>query len=226
MDYYAVDESEDEMIGVDSSDEDDEEFLKNLGCKSSYPLESSFEDEMDKELEDRVAASTEADDVSSHEASSTNESFKTNHASNCTNHDVKGTSSNKDKPPQEDIFYDPEADDEDEAWVQEQRKSTEFEGKKCRKTDAVLNCPCCMTLLCLDCQRHVKYRTQYRAMFVFNCAVVTTKKLEFNSKSKRGKKSKNKAGYYAVKCEVCGTQVGVYDENEVYHFFNTLSSHS
>lgn len=179
---------------------------------------------MDKELEDRVAASTEADDLSSYGTSSTTEDFKTNHVPDCTNPNGGETSSNKDNSPQEDIFYDPKADDEDEAWVQEQRRSTEVEGKKCRKTDAVLNCPCCMTLLCLDCQRHVKYRTQYRAMFVFNCTVDRTKKLEF--KSKKGKKSKNKTGYYAVKCEVCATQVGVYDEDEVYHFFNTLSSHS
>ncbi|XP_074596057.1 E2F-associated phosphoprotein-like [Brevipalpus obovatus] len=226
MDYYVVDESEDEMIGDDSSDEDADEFLESLGCKATHPPENSFEDEMDKELEERVAASTEADDAASYGASSTTENLQTNHRPDCTRSNVEDSSSIKKDSPQEDIFYDPKADDEDEAWVQKQRRNTEFEGKKCQKTDAVLNCPCCMSLLCLDCQRHVKYRTQYRAMFVFNCTLDRTKKLEFKSKSKREKKSKNKTGYYAVKCEVCGTQVGVYDEDEVYHFFNTLSSHS
>ena len=32
--------------------------------------------------------------------------------------------------------------------------------------------------------------------------------------------------YFAVKCDVCLTQVAVYDEDEVYHFFNVLASHS
>lgn len=32
--------------------------------------------------------------------------------------------------------------------------------------------------------------------------------------------------YYSVKCDVCCTQVAVYDEDEVYHFFNVLASHS
>lgn len=32
--------------------------------------------------------------------------------------------------------------------------------------------------------------------------------------------------YYGVKCDVCRTQVAVYDQDEVYHFFNVLASHS
>lgn len=32
--------------------------------------------------------------------------------------------------------------------------------------------------------------------------------------------------YYSVKCDVCSTSVAVYDQDEVYHFFNVLSSHS
>jgi hypothetical protein len=57
-------------------------------------------------------------------------------------------------------------------------------------TDAVLNCPGCMVLVCHDCQRYLKNlfilffsyilfflhrhetnRNQYRAMFVFNCTI-------------------------------------------------------
>lgn len=32
--------------------------------------------------------------------------------------------------------------------------------------------------------------------------------------------------YYSVKCDVCCTPVAVYDQDEVYHFFNVLASHS
>lgn len=31
--------------------------------------------------------------------------------------------------------------------------------------------------------------------------------------------------YHPVKCTVCSTEVGVYDNDEVYHFFNILASY-
>jgi hypothetical protein len=46
-----------------------------------------------------------------------------------------------------------------------------------RQTDAVLNCPCCFTTVCMDCQRHDKYVTQFRAMFVMNIQVDWSRKL-------------------------------------------------
>ncbi len=81
----------------------------------------------------------------------------------------------------EELFYDPDMDTEDENWINEQRKTCKkmtvqkaeksaeeqfdvlrpsaSEPKKLEtiysgaKTDAILNCPCCMTLVCMDCQR-------------------------------------------------------------------------
>ena len=50
------------------------------------------------------------------------------------------------------------------------------------KSDAILNCPACISLLCTDCQRHEVYHTQYRAMFVFNCAVDFQEKLQFDQR--------------------------------------------
>jgi len=32
--------------------------------------------------------------------------------------------------------------------------------------------------------------------------------------------------FYPVVCNVCKTEVGVYDSDEIYHFFNTLASYS
>lgn len=32
--------------------------------------------------------------------------------------------------------------------------------------------------------------------------------------------------YHPVKCSVCQTEVAVYDEDEVYHFFNILAGHA
>ncbi|KAJ0970043.1 hypothetical protein J5N97_022920 [Dioscorea zingiberensis] len=66
-------------------------------------------------------------------------------------------------------FYDPNLDEKDELWVRKQRK----EGH----SDAVLSCPACFTTLCLDCQRHAEYATQFRAMFVTNCEIKSDKLL-------------------------------------------------
>lgn len=148
-------------------------------------------------------------------------------------------------------------------------------------SDATLNCPCCLTLVCLDCQRHQYYKTQYRAMFVQNCRVDFSKKLIHKNseekrkmfqlskrKAKRRQKKKDVSAsvtddincqnnstnakdsldsgnvngivdqteselatindsdlYYAVYCNVCNTQVAVYDVDQVYHFFSVIASH-
>ncbi|XP_062503237.1 E2F-associated phosphoprotein-like [Corticium candelabrum] len=204
-------------------------------------------------------------------------------------------------PSNDELFYDPSMDDDNERWVQDQRRCyysdmkppgmkvehnnthvqeqgcpSEVEGNltsKCGssqlkvassvkkkevkqlkppplpRSDAVLNCPSCMTLLCLDCQRHDKYKTQYRAMFVLNCVVVQDevlhyKDLEHKTKSRRRKRKRQKgvegadAGvaseppatveskYNPVRCQECNTEVAVYDKDEIYHFFNVISSHA
>jgi len=58
----------------------------------------------------------------------------------------------------DDLLYDPEMDDDDERWVNRQRQRYQPEaagqaGRRLPNSDAVLNCPACMSLLCLDCQR-------------------------------------------------------------------------
>ena len=77
----------------------------------------------------------------------------------------------------DELFYDPKEDDKDQRWVDDQRKmyrsqlakqptgdasmtsKPESSPKKKKQgaaptTDAVLNCPACMTTVCLDCQRY------------------------------------------------------------------------
>ena len=107
-------------------------------------------------------------------------------------------------------------------------------------SDAVLNCPACFNLICLDCQRHEVYQTQYRAMFVMNCTVDKSSKLKFpeQKSAKKSKKAKKKVEqaedtssgpdelFNPVKCDQCGTEIGVFDKDEVYHFFNVMASHS
>merc|ERR1712037_825578 len=155
----------------------------------------------------------------------------------------------------DDLFYDPDADDDDQRWVDDLRMSYAGDTKKSTakqenakrgvkglpSSDAVLNCPACFTVLCLDCQKHELYQSQFRAMFVVNCVVDGTQRLKFPLKSnKKGKnKRKGKSGdatnavplnedidenYNPVKCEQCSTEVAVFDKDEVYHFFNVIDS--
>ncbi|EDO36745.1 predicted protein, partial [Nematostella vectensis] len=160
----------------------------------------------------------------------------------------------------DDLFYDPDMDDEDEKWVLKQRqinrekgivnKSKQQKTKQTKVTkpptsDAVLSCPACMTIVCIDCQRHDIYKNQYRAMFTMNCTVVADEVLKYQEQTNFGKKRRGKhkgklvqqtdAGdtstrtyetYHPVKCSECGTEVAVYDSDEVYHFFNILTSYA
>lgn len=145
----------------------------------------------------------------------------------------------------DELLYDPIADGEDEKWVEEQRKeyiglasrndsqhsTTDSGAMKSTQSDAVLNCPGCMTVLCLDCQRHEVYKTQYRAMFSLNCKIDWSEKVTGKrGDCKKEKKEKSLASepdiFFNVRCSVCNSQVAVYDEDEVFHFFNVLSSYS
>ncbi|CAN7995427.1 unnamed protein product [Ixodes hexagonus] len=147
-------------------------------------------------------------------------------------------------PSNDDLLYDPELDDEDEKWVNEQRRVSMFpdastsskEGKASGAkplptSDAVLNCPACMSVLCLDCQRHEIYNTQYRAMFVKNCVVSDTEVLKCPPSRSKRKKSGGEVDdprdlFRPVRCRVCKTEVAVMDQDEVFHFFNVIASFS
>ncbi|XP_077476413.1 E2F-associated phosphoprotein [Stigmatopora argus] len=156
-------------------------------------------------------------------------------------------------PTNDELLYDPDEDERDQAWVDARRRmyhrkrpalsvhTQRSQPKSLPRSDAVLNCPACMTTLCLDCQRHERYRTQYRAMFVMNCSVNREEVLRYkkqvenvprNRKRKKDEKVTMPAGldgdevYYPVQCSECSTEVAVMDKDDVYHFFNILSSHS
>ncbi|XP_020772635.1 E2F-associated phosphoprotein [Boleophthalmus pectinirostris] len=93
----------------------------------------------------------------------------------------------------DELLYDPDEDDRDQAWVDNKRRQYQsrrrppggaraaVRSQGLCSSDAVLNCPACMTTLCLDCQRHEKYRTQYRAMFVMNCTVKKDEVLRYKT---------------------------------------------
>lgn len=84
-------------------------------------------------------------------------------------------------------------------------------------TDAILSCPACFQVLCYDCQQHSTYSSQFRAMFVENCEI-----LKHRAVRPLSGPVDPSVTYWAVVCADCTTHVGVYDSEEVYHFFNIL----
>lgn len=144
-------------------------------------------------------------------------------SSSSTCNPVASTSKTKEEVNDE-LLYDPDEDERDQKWADahralhsappapppggpraqgtvtaNQRPLNEWSKLKKRESDATLNCPCCLTLLCLDCQRHALYKTQYRAMFVLNCRIDYAKKLLHRDKEqkrqpfKRSKKQRKNA---------------------------------
>jgi len=144
----------------------------------------------------------------------------------------------------DELLYDPNLDDEDQRWMDDLRRTYNTPGassglkkkenigvKPLPNSDAVLNCPACFVVVCLDCQRHEIYKTQYRAMFVMNCSVVFDEVMKVPVKAK--KKGKNKKiithpddEFHPVRCDQCKTEIAMYDKDEIYHFFNVVASHT
>ncbi|KAJ1929139.1 hypothetical protein IWQ60_001450 [Tieghemiomyces parasiticus] len=157
-------------------------------------------------------------------------------------------------PTNDELFYDPAADDRDVEWVTKKTQALALKDQRGRPlphrrtNDTQLSCPLCMTVVCFDCQRHERYGGQYRAMFVENCQVAKDRILRFGSQpttsssstltsaeqqpaSDPGSKanSPNPQGladeaYHPVECRVCNTEIAVMDEDEVYHFFHVIAS--
>ena len=57
-----------------------------------------------------------------------------------------------------------------------------------------------------------------------NITVTSTESAD-NSAPSTSERTDREEVFHPVKCSVCNTEVGVYDEDEVYHFFNVLASH-
>lgn len=233
--------------------------------------ESSSEDEFEKEMEAELNSTikTMEDKLSSLETGSSSGTGKVGTALTKYYDDIYFDSDSEDEdktaqvtkkkkkkrhriPTNDELLYDPEKDNRDQAWVDAQRRGYHGFGiqrpyqqqQPVPNSDAVLNCPACMTTLCLDCQRHESYKTQYRAMFVMNCSVnkeeVLRYKIPENRKKRRGHKkmrsnhedaaeqteAQAEEIYHPVMCTECSTEVAVYDKDEVFHFFNVLASHS
>jgi E2F-associated phosphoprotein len=117
------------------------------------------------------------------------------------------------------------------------KRKTTHQVLKPRSSDAVLSCPCCFTIVTMDCQRHERLLNQFRAMFVMNIEV-NWFETWVHSEFQHGllvrrpldeviRDNDGEAGryYYTVNCSTCSTQVAVLDmSDEVYHFTGCLAS--
>lgn len=65
-------------------------------------------------------------------------------------------------------------------------------------------------------------------MFVNNCKIIHSEKLyphENKNKSDKSNEGNMDEWYYPVHCEVCDADIGVFDKDEVYTFFNVIASY-
>ena len=69
-------------------------------------------------------------------------------------------------------------------------------------------------------------------MFIMNCNIVTDERLSYTHKPDKKSRKRRKQQppsqasdlYHPVRCSQCNTEVAVYDNDEIYHFFNVLAS--
>ena len=163
-DEYLAEFSEEE--GIDSSDDDElvmKEFYKQ-SKKDEKKSTKDFEAEMEEELEQRVATHLEKEDfqdptnsgasgTKNETKSSRDKYFDTDSEEDVDEDPTAQAQSNLE------LFYDPQMDSKDEAYVEKQRNLyrkkflKQAKQKPVDNSDAVLNCPACFTTLCHDCQR-------------------------------------------------------------------------
>ncbi|XP_062326090.1 E2F-associated phosphoprotein isoform X1 [Osmerus eperlanus] len=293
-DSYEIEEPSDEERAEDSS-EDELDVLLNGTADQKRKLireyltgesESSSGDEFEKEMEAELSSTIKSMEgtwapAASADSSGTNDNTTTPvlpavydqiyFDSDSEEEEAPSSSAGRRRkqraiPTNDELLYDPDEDDRDQAWVDAKRRGYGSDRRRQRaigprgqkssalpSSDAVLNCPACMTTLCLDCQRHDKYRTQYRAMFVMNCSVNKEEVLRYKTQNERKRKNRKRRrgqqeevatpppteaqlgtgprgmdgeeAYHPVQCTECSTEVAVFDKDEVYHFFNILASH-
>uniref|UniRef100_A0A2K5CIG2 E2F-associated phosphoprotein n=1 Tax=Aotus nancymaae TaxID=37293 RepID=A0A2K5CIG2_AOTNA len=228
-DPYAIEEPSDEKPALSSSEDE-------------VDVESSSEDEFEKEMKAELNSTmkTMEDKLSSPGTGFSSGNGKVATAPARYYDDIYFDSDSEDEdkavqvtkkkkkeehkiPTKDELLYDPEKGNRDQAWADAQRRGYHGLGRQrshqqqpVPNSDAVLNCPACMTTLCLDCQRHELYKTQYRVMFVMNSSINKEEKAETDVGEI----------YDPVMCTECSTEVAVYDKDEVFHFFNVLASHS
>uniref|UniRef100_A0A2K6TB56 E2F associated phosphoprotein n=1 Tax=Saimiri boliviensis boliviensis TaxID=39432 RepID=A0A2K6TB56_SAIBB len=252
-DPYAIEEPSDEELALSSSEDEVDVLLHGTPDQKQKLIksESSSEDEFEKEMEAELnSMKTMEDKLSSPGTGSFSGNGKVATASARYYDDIYFDSDSEDEdkavqmtkkkkkkdhkiPAKDELLYDLEKDNRDQRrgyhGLGQQRSRQQ---QPVPNRDAVLNCPTCMTTLCLDCQRHESYKTQYKAMFVMNSSInkEDNRKKRWGHKKMRSNQEDAETDVgeicHPIMCTECSTEVAVYDKDEVFHFFNVLASHS
>lgn len=121
---------------------------------------------------------------------------------------------------EKDELFDEHADSEDEEWV----RDALLGGSSLEENSDAISCPSCFAQLSLQCQQHLRYQNQFRALYVLNCRVATNEVLRAKARPVGGCGSNEEVreAFQPVSCAKCGTRVGVLDAKGVYHFFNVI----
>lgn len=133
----------------------------------------------------------------------------------------------------------------DPASVHHQGQRKSMRAYKPRNSDAVLSCPSCFNIVCMDCQRHQKFLNQFRAMFVMGIHVDWQSRLIYDEEeeglvpkpryeevvepdhveSLHPSLTYKPGEYFPVLCANCDAQVAALDmTEEIYHFHGCLES--
>ena len=144
------------------------------------------------------SSSSSSGDASSEDDSDDKERFAS--SSSDDDDDERANTAEKEK----ELFYDSNLDDKDEKFI-----------RKRNNTDAILSCPACFSTVCTQCQQHLTFDLQYRAIESFGTKISTSEVLKDKRSSFTGRK---------VVCEACEETVAIIDEENVYHFFNVIPS--
>ena len=204
-----------------------------------------YDDGSDGDNDDRNemdAEESKSDNESDRAESTSTQAKSINQTPKSSSSTFSSSSSSSSRPSHSpDPLYGAELDAADEAWVSRlinrgrpngsrnsNRPSSKSGsipsttgGRDAPRTDAFLSCPACFTPLCLDCQRHATRPTMFRAMFVLDGIIVDKGRLV---KPIDPTPEEAQMKYYATLCRVCKTHVGVFDEDEIYHFFHVIES--
>uniref|UniRef100_A0A2I3HY19 E2F associated phosphoprotein n=1 Tax=Nomascus leucogenys TaxID=61853 RepID=A0A2I3HY19_NOMLE len=223
-DPYAVEEPSDEEPALSSSEDEVDVLLHGTPDQKRKLIrecltgesESSSEDEFEKEMEAELNSTmkTMEDKLSSLGTGSSSGNGKVATAPTRYYDDIYFDSDSEDEdravqvtkkkkkkqhkiPTNDELLYDPEKDNRDQAWVDAQRRGYHGLGpwrsrqqQPVPNSDAVLNCPIAPLHFSLGNKGetlHESYKTQYRAMFVMNCSINKEEVLRYKASENRKK---------------------------------------
>ena len=137
------------------------------------------------------------------------------------------TDSDTESAAEPDVLYDKDADDADSAWVEvNMRRGQGRSGLVMRPTAALLSCPSCFSMVCVDCEEAKGSEDaimRWRAAAACDCEVAQAPASHADACPSSG--SRASCAQNDVQCGYCGTVVGTFDAvRSSFLFHNVIPS--